>query len=98
MTSEARDEEWEDYKYDILHVARLCKTFLEEARSAMALSGMDKMWRCPTFDRALVRYYQRWLVNREEFVKDFWVEFEEEEYEKDVLKNGPLFFLSAVVY
>ena len=68
MTSEARDEEWEDYKYDILHVARLCKAFLEEARSAMFLSGMDKMWRCPTFDRALVRYYQRWLVNREEFV------------------------------
>lgn len=40
------------------------------------------------FDRALTRYYKRWLVNREEFLRDFYIEFEEEEYEKDILRYG----------
>ncbi|KAG6916728.1 hypothetical protein DXG01_005608 [Tephrocybe rancida] len=85
LTSPARDQEWEDYKFDILHVSRLCTRFLDEAREAMAGGGMDRTWRCHTFDRALTRYYRRWLVNREEFLEGFWKEFEEEEYQEDVL-------------
>lgn len=88
MTSATRNEEWDDYKFDILHVSRLCNGFMEQARTAMSMSGMDKSWRCPMFDRALTRYYRRWLVNREEFVRDFWLEYKEEEYERDILKGG----------
>ncbi|KAF9457290.1 hypothetical protein BDZ94DRAFT_254155 [Collybia nuda] len=87
MTSAKRNEEWDDYKFDILHVSRLCKVFLEQAKAAMGTAGMDRSWRCPMFDRALTRYYRRWLVNREEFVRDFWLEYKEEEYERDILKG-----------
>ncbi|KAG5719210.1 hypothetical protein E4T56_gene11770 [Termitomyces sp. T112] len=87
LTSQHRDEEWKDYKFDFLHVSRLCATFLKQAQQAMASNGMDKMWRSPMFDRALTRYYRRWLVNREEFLMWFWKEFEEEEYAGDVLKK-----------
>ncbi|KAH0579405.1 hypothetical protein H2248_002265 [Termitomyces sp. 'cryptogamus'] len=61
----------------------------------MASNGMDKMWRSPMFDRALTRYYRRWLVNREEFLMWFWKEFEEEEYAGDVLKKG---FLRSIIF
>lgn len=88
LSSPQREEEWENYQYDILHVGRLCTMFLQKAREAMANDTMDKSWRSPMFDRALTRYYRRWLVNREEFVMAFWKEFEEAEYEQDVLKKG----------
>jgi hypothetical protein len=88
MTSAARNKEWEEYKYDILHVSRLCARFLADARSALGAAGIDRGWRSTMFDRALTRYYRRWLVNRPEFLKDFWCLFGEVEYERDVLKNG----------
>ncbi|KAG6876153.1 hypothetical protein C0992_000663 [Termitomyces sp. T32_za158] len=87
LTSPQRDDEWETYKFDILHVSKLCTQFLSHARQAMANNTMDKMWRCPMFDRALTRYYRRWLVNREEFLMLFWKEFGPEEYEEDILKK-----------
>ncbi|KAG5650302.1 hypothetical protein H0H81_012684 [Sphagnurus paluster] len=87
LTSPLRDAEWDDYKFDILHVSRLCRRFLEEAEAAMAEQGMDRLWRSPMFDRALTRYYRRWLVSREEFLRDFWKEFGEEEYQRDAVKN-----------
>ncbi|KAF8060646.1 hypothetical protein FPV67DRAFT_301031 [Lyophyllum atratum] len=93
MTSPDRDGEWDGYKFDILHVSRLCTRFLREAREQMQRAGMDRMWRCPMFDRALARYYRRWLVSRVEFLRDFWIEFEEEEYERDVLKNDWMRFV-----
>ncbi|KAH0578213.1 hypothetical protein H2248_003995 [Termitomyces sp. 'cryptogamus'] len=95
LTSQQREEEWKDYKFDFLHVSRLCASFLKEAQEAMASNGMDKMWRSPMFDRALTRYYRRWLVNREEFLMWFWKEFEEEEYAGDVLKKG---FLRSIIF
>jgi hypothetical protein len=103
LESPTRMEDWEECKFDILHVARLCSRFLGEARKAEALGvevekdrnpkrrgkgGMSKTWRCATFDRTLIRYYRRWLVSREEFVRDFWVEFDEEEFECDVLQRS----------
>lgn len=90
-TSSMRRDDWEACKFDILHVARLCSKFLEEARSAEAAGRMDRTWRCPMFDRTLVRYYRRWLVSREEFVKGFWLEFDEEEFETDILKRGAFY-------
>ncbi|KAJ7779729.1 hypothetical protein B0H16DRAFT_1499687 [Mycena metata] len=81
-----RKDEWDDAKLDILHAARLCDHLLSAAAEAGA--GMDRGWRCAAFDRALRRYWHRWLVSRDEFVRDFWREFGEEEYEGDVLKLG----------
>ena len=40
------------------------------------------------FDRALIRFYRKWMVCREWSVKKFWEEFDEEEYTLDVLKFG----------
>jgi hypothetical protein len=90
ITSPRRKEDWEAHKFDILHVARLCAKLLEEAKTVHAAGKMDKTWRCTTFDRALTRYYRRWLVSRDRFVRGFWLEFHEEEFETDVLKRGAL--------
>ncbi|KAJ6534143.1 hypothetical protein B0H19DRAFT_1185380 [Mycena capillaripes] len=81
-------DEWEEKKLDLLHVARLISTLIGGARAAIDNGGIERGWRCAAFDRALRRYWHRWLVMRDEFVRDFWREFEEEEYESDVLKLG----------
>ncbi|KAF5353271.1 hypothetical protein D9756_007771 [Leucocoprinus leucothites] len=105
LTSGQREKEWSDYKFDILHLSRLCERFFSEAQAAcnagvvdippiktrapefqVAPGAMSRKWRCPTFDRALARYNKNWLISREEFLRDFYIEFENEEYEKDVLK------------
>ncbi|KAF8990981.1 hypothetical protein BDQ17DRAFT_338192 [Cyathus striatus] len=39
------------------------------------------------FDRVLTRYWWGWMVNREEFMRAFWMEFKEEEYERDVCRR-----------
>ncbi|KAJ7171516.1 hypothetical protein C8R46DRAFT_1190788 [Mycena filopes] len=77
-----RQREWDNAKFELLHVARLCETLLDAARS----TSVDRNWRCPAFDRALRRYWHDWLIMRDEFVRDFWREFGEEEYQGDVLK------------
>lgn len=111
LTSGQREKEWSDYKFDILHLSRLCQRFFSEAltackhgtieippmksRAAEVQSeseAMTRKWRCPTFDRALARYNKNWLISREEFLRDFYIEFEDEEYVKDVLKIGTLPF------
>ena len=66
-------EDWEECKFDILHVARLCLRFLGEAKRAGLIDGeqenktkrrrwrnggMSRMWRCETFNRMLIRYYR----------------------------------------
>ncbi len=109
LTSAQREKEWSDYKFDILHLSRLCQRFFSEALAAcdiavvdappvktrapgsqLAPGAMTRKWRCPTFDRALARYNKNWLISREEFLRDFYIEFEDEEYAKDVLKIGTL--------
>jgi hypothetical protein len=109
LTSAQREKEWADYKFDILHLSRLCERFFNEAQVAcdkslveippmkirapefqLADGAMSRKWRCPTFDRALARYNKNWLISREEFLRDFYIEFEDEEYVKDVLKIGAL--------
>ncbi|KAF7297152.1 hypothetical protein MIND_00948200 [Mycena indigotica] len=80
-------QEWDRSKYELLYIARLCRTLLESARVHAESSGLDKTWRCPPFDRALRRYWHKWLIQRDEFVRDFWYDFGEEEFEgPDVLK------------
>lgn len=106
LTSAQREKEWSDYKFDILHLSRLCQHFFSGASAACDIAvvdvppvktrapgsqlagAMSRKWRCPTFDRALARYNKNWLISREEFLRDFYIEFEDEEYVKDVLKIG----------
>ncbi|KAG5650557.1 hypothetical protein H0H81_011828, partial [Sphagnurus paluster] len=101
-------EEWDEYKFDIMHLSRLCQHLFEQAQAAQkaALEGssvvvnakgssraetkgklvFDRTWRSPTFDRMLTRFYHKWFVSREWSLKAFYEEFDEEEYEIDVLK------------
>ncbi|KAJ7059775.1 hypothetical protein C8F01DRAFT_1145608 [Mycena amicta] len=80
-------QEWDCTKYELLHIARLCRTLLDSARLAAEGMGMEKGWRCPTFDRPLRRYWHKWLLQKDEFVREFWREFGEEEFdETDILR------------
>ncbi|KAF7329966.1 hypothetical protein MKEN_00260600 [Mycena kentingensis (nom. inval.)] len=80
--------EWDNTKYELLHIARLYTTLLNAAREfAASVGAMDKSWRCAPFDRALRRYWHKWLLQQDKFVVDFLKEFGEDEYaENDVLK------------
>ena len=80
--------EWEEYKFDIIHLSRLCTHFFKQAKSAASENKLTKGWRSPMFDRALIRFYRKWMVSREWSVKKFWEEYEEDEYKLDVLKFG----------
>ncbi|KAJ7495335.1 hypothetical protein FB451DRAFT_1478034 [Mycena latifolia] len=83
-----RAREWDAAKFEILHIARLCGTLIDGARTAGKEGKMTRDWRCGAFDRALLRYWNDWLIMRDEFVRDFWREFGEEDYAEDVLKLG----------
>ncbi|KAJ6459991.1 hypothetical protein C8R45DRAFT_1221255 [Mycena sanguinolenta] len=89
LTAEAsiRQREWDAAKFEILHIARLCAGLLERARKQMDEGGViERGWRCTQFDRVLHRYWHDWLISRDEFVRDFFREFGEDEYKGDVLK------------
>ncbi|KAJ7075538.1 hypothetical protein B0H15DRAFT_653840 [Mycena belliarum] len=89
LTADAaiRQREWDNTKFEILHIARLCTVLLEKAHAQMEEGGaIERGWRCAQFDRALRRYWYDWLIMRDEFVRDFWREFGEEEFQTDVLK------------
>ncbi|KAJ7826787.1 hypothetical protein B0H14DRAFT_1244373 [Mycena olivaceomarginata] len=86
-TPAIRQREWDAAKFEILHIARLCAGLLAAAKAQMDEGGViDRGWRCPLFDRALHRYWHEWLIMRDEFVRDFFREFGEEEFQRDVLK------------
>ncbi|KAJ7662603.1 hypothetical protein DFH06DRAFT_1324968 [Mycena polygramma] len=80
--------DWALQRFDLLHVARLIDTLICGARAAIDGGGIDRSWRCAAFDRALWRYWHKWLVMRDEFVEDFWNEYGEGDFEPDVLKQG----------
>lgn len=94
LTGENPRKEWEDYKFDILYLSRLCQNLFvqaEEAKQqalAKGAKGIDRFWRCATFDRVLTRFYHRWFISREWSLRKFWEEFGEDEYKSDVLKHG----------
>ncbi|KAK0201372.1 hypothetical protein DFS33DRAFT_1346702 [Desarmillaria ectypa] len=77
--------EWDQFKSGILHISRICDKFLEEARSAMR-RGMVKGWRCPTFDRLLVRYRLCYLLSDPDSVREFHEMYGEVEYANDAVK------------
>ncbi|KAJ6459979.1 hypothetical protein C8R45DRAFT_542968 [Mycena sanguinolenta] len=98
LTAQApiRQREWDSTKFEILHIARLCAGLLDSARKEMDPSVgagvMERGWRCAQFDRALHRYWHDWLISRDEFVRDFFREFGEDEYKVDVLKFSESYF------
>ncbi|KAK1215544.1 hypothetical protein PQX77_021846 [Marasmius sp. AFHP31] len=88
LMAEDRETEWEEYKFGILHVSRLCKKLLDSAQDALQTRfkyGVDRKWRCPTFDRALVRYKLKWFISKPEEVQSFWEEYGEGEYKDDIV-------------
>ncbi|KAJ3819744.1 hypothetical protein F5878DRAFT_708650 [Lentinula raphanica] len=92
LTASSRETEWEEYKFSILHVSRLCSTLLKAAQDVARVNqdglskGMDRKWRCPTFDRALTRYRLRWFVSNPSQVEEFFTTFSEEEFKRDAIK------------
>ncbi|KAJ6562116.1 hypothetical protein B0H19DRAFT_1143614 [Mycena capillaripes] len=87
LTADDRQREWDSTKFEILHIARLCAGLLSQARAQIDEGGgIERGWRCALFDRALHRYWHEWLIMRDEFVRDFFREFGEEEYQNDILK------------
>ncbi|KIK56487.1 hypothetical protein GYMLUDRAFT_47026 [Collybiopsis luxurians FD-317 M1] len=93
LTATSRETEWSEYKFSILHVCRLCTALLSSAQEYVRFAnddvismGMDRKWRCPTFDRALARFRLKWFLSNPAQVQEFWETYQEEEYKKDVLK------------
>ncbi|KAF7312953.1 hypothetical protein MKEN_00979900 [Mycena kentingensis (nom. inval.)] len=81
-----RPTQWATYRYNILHMARLCETLLDEAREMETAGAMARSWRCAPFDRALTRIWHGWLDMVDEKVEAFWMEYGEAEYDgKDIL-------------
>ncbi|KAJ8090097.1 hypothetical protein PM082_018677 [Marasmius tenuissimus] len=102
-----REERWDRYKFPLLHISRLCKTLFRRAQEALGgfyvdldsgktrkipkQEGVDRMWRCDTFDRALVRCKMRCFITEkdkgsvDEQMKEFW-EKHQEEYTRDILR------------
>ena len=85
-------EEVDDFKYGILHLARLLSGFLEKARLYDEALGLERRWRDETFDRALVRFRAQWLIQTPEKTKSFYQMHGKDEYMKDVLGGGALVF------
>ncbi|KAF5350347.1 hypothetical protein D9758_012785 [Tetrapyrgos nigripes] len=88
-----KEKEWNDYKFGILHVSRLCKVFFDKAQEQLGwvegagrLRGVDRKWRCETFDRALARYRLKWFLSDPSQLAEFWETYQEEEYQKDILQ------------
>ncbi|KAJ7936695.1 hypothetical protein B0H13DRAFT_2303395 [Mycena leptocephala] len=89
LTAPGFPAEWNEDKYAILHVARQCAGLIDSARASAGShgkDGIDQAWRCAMFDRALLRYWYEWLNVRDDFVKAFWEEFDEEDFDSDGLK------------
>ncbi|KAK1222736.1 hypothetical protein PQX77_014409 [Marasmius sp. AFHP31] len=106
-SDEMREERWDRYKFPLLHISRLCKTLLRRAQESLGgfdvdldsgktrkipkQEGVDRMWRCDTFDRALVRYRMKCFITEkdkgsvDEQMKEFW-EKHREEYTRDILR------------
>ncbi|KAJ3967667.1 hypothetical protein EV361DRAFT_1007328, partial [Lentinula raphanica] len=83
---------WEEYKFSILHVSRLCSPLLKPAQDVARVTqdglskGMDRKWRCATFDRALTRYRLRWFISNPSQVEAFFTTFSEEQFTRDAIR------------
>lgn len=104
LTSSDPQKEWDEYKLDIVHLSRLCHHLFAQAedakKSALAkgAKGIDRLWRSATFDRVLTRFYHRWFISRDRFLRLFWEEFDGDEYENDILKHGTYFHPASCPY
>ncbi|KAJ7591803.1 hypothetical protein C8J56DRAFT_1046133 [Mycena floridula] len=83
LTADESVGEWENYRLSILHIGRLCNELL---RAASPAGTMDKKWTCPMFDRVLVRFKHRFLMNDPATVEEFWRTYGGQEYHVDIFK------------
>jgi hypothetical protein len=98
--------DWNICKYEIIHISRVCQHFFDAARGAAEVKGsgaLNRTWRCPLMDRVLVRFWNHWFLSEELWLKAFYKEFGEEDYEQDILEKGAhllvyhLFFQSLII-
>lgn len=83
--------DWNNCKYEIIHISRICQHFFDAARGAAEMKGsgaLSRTWRCPLIDRVLVRFWNHWFLSEESWLKAFYKEFGEEDYEQDILEKG----------
>ena len=94
LTASDPEKDWNEHKFDIIHLCRLCERLFAQATDAQdqavaaGTKGIDRFWRSATFDRVLTRFYHHWFVSRERYIRKFWKEFGGDEYDSDVLKRG----------
>ncbi|KAJ7922054.1 hypothetical protein B0H13DRAFT_2655795 [Mycena leptocephala] len=77
-------------KLDLVYISRLTATFLAHAREAgvrAASSQIDKRWRDPMFDRVMTGFFVGWMGCQDVFVKEFYKEFNDEEYKEDIVRR-----------
>jgi len=93
--SEERKKRWPVEKFEVLHLARLWKIFMDEApvksqSSYDMQSRLDdiRRWKCFTLNRVLTRYRLGCFSSDSESVKSFWRRYEEREYDKPPLDFG----------
>lgn len=88
LVLEGPNGDWDEFKYSILHLSRLLSGFLEKARQYDQALGLERRWRDDTFDRVLIRFKAKWVMQDPEQIKGFYVAHGQEEYTKDVLNFG----------
>ena len=105
LTAPEPQAEWAKYRFDIVHLCRLCNRLFNQAKDAQNQAtaaggkGIDRSWRSATFDTALTRFYHHWFGSRECSIRMFREAFGNDEWEVDVLKYGrPSFCLSFSKY
>ncbi|KAF9034510.1 hypothetical protein BDP27DRAFT_1455633 [Rhodocollybia butyracea] len=88
-----RDRRWPVEKFEVLHIARVCKTLADAGISQEALANAGyakgkeeqiKKWRYPTLDRVLTRFRMGCFSSECSQVEQFWDKYRETEYVKDV--------------
>ncbi|THU80653.1 hypothetical protein K435DRAFT_972673 [Dendrothele bispora CBS 962.96] len=89
---EEKKKRWPVEKFEVLHLARLWKIFMDEApvksqSSYDMQSRLDdiRRWKCFTLNRLLTRYRLGCFSSDSESVKSFWRKYEETEYDKSPL-------------
>ncbi|KAE9386411.1 hypothetical protein BT96DRAFT_928217 [Gymnopus androsaceus JB14] len=82
-----RKRRWAEEKYEVLHIARVWKILTDEGPSIESWSSnvFKQNWRCHTLDRVLTRFKMGCFSSESSRVENFWDEYQETEYSKEVL-------------
>ncbi|KAF8886683.1 hypothetical protein CPB84DRAFT_1850033 [Gymnopilus junonius] len=82
------ERRWKKDRVAIFHLWRVCESLLRRAEvKAGWMGGMEKVWRCPIFDRLLTRFYKHSARCDPLAVEEFLEDYGEREYDRDVQKH-----------